>query len=257
MLTTKTRASGWVCVSKYNPAAKESVEKNTPKSKGFGGLFGKGAYVEFEERPSTLNDAAALEGRVIQKRQLLGGLFGDGAQKYTARCTPNILLFAKGTLETGELGITVGPALKAALALSGGSSWTMQGVSYTATMDNDYCVGLPGGMIAKGLLESAAEKCPEAKIFTSGYSQGAMVARIAVAYANETARKQVKGILVYGDPFNGAKVKGWDGPIKTFCRESDAVCTGAFKIGTAHLSYSLSSDVTNGLAWLIKTAKAS
>jgi hypothetical protein len=62
--------------------------------------------------------------------------------------------------------------------------------------------------------------------------------------------------VTYGDPFNGAPVKGWNGPIKTFCRSSDAVCTGQFKIGTAHLAYSGSSDVSEGAEWLVQVANS-
>ena len=47
-------------------------------------------------------------------------------------------------------------------------------------------------MIAKDILESAAAKCPRSNLFTAGYSQGAMVARIAVAYASPDVKARVK-----------------------------------------------------------------
>ena len=55
----------------------------------------------------------------------------------------------------------------------------------------DYCLGLPGGMVGKDMLNQAAQKCPNAAIFLSGYSQGAMVAHNAVAYASPEARSHV------------------------------------------------------------------
>jgi hypothetical protein len=40
----------------------------------------------------------------------------------------------------------------------------------------------------------------------------------------------------------------------TYCRSTDAVCTGQFKIGAAHLAYSGSADVTNGAKWMVQVA---
>lgn len=46
--------------------------------------------------------------------------------------------------------------------------------------------------MAKDVINDAAAKCPTAKLFVSGYSQGAMVARNGVAYANDAAKARVK-----------------------------------------------------------------
>ena len=102
--------------------------------------------------------ASVLETVDNRKRQLLGG----GA------CKTNSLVFARGTLETGTMGITVGPALNAAL----GSDWHVEGVSYDASMAGDYCLGLPGGYKCTQQLDALAAKCPQTKIIVSGYSQG-------------------------------------------------------------------------------------
>jgi hypothetical protein len=53
--------------------------------------------------------------------------------------------------------------------------------------------------------------------------------------------------LTYGDPFNGATVKGFPSDkIKIFCNPTDAVCKGEFVIGAGHLSYTTG----GGAAWL-------
>jgi hypothetical protein len=59
-----------------------------------------------------------------------------------------------------------------------------------------------------------------------------------------------QGILTFGDPFNGAKIRGWNGPIKIFCRPTDAVCGGEFKIGAGHMAYISSTEPTQGATWL-------
>ena len=60
--------------------------------------------------------------------------------------------------------------------------------------------------------------------------------------------------MTWGDPFNGSKVKGYNGPIKVFCMAEDAVCEGRFKLGLQHLAYSFSPDVGEAVEFLKKTA---
>jgi hypothetical protein len=169
------------------------------KGKGKG-IFGRVIdYTGTEVDAETFQPITPLPASTIVERQL-----GRGGGAYKGACKPNILIFAKGTTETGEMGITVGPAIKTAIQSKGGANWAVVGVNYNANSDGNYCVGLPGGMVAKDILESAAAKCPSSKIFLSGYSQGAMVVRNAVAYSNEQARSQVK---VRDNPFHGKSNK--------------------------------------------------
>jgi hypothetical protein len=53
-------------------------------------------------------------------------------------------------------------------------------------------------------------------------------------------------VITFGDPFNGADIKGYTGPIAIFCNKSDGVCTGNFEIAPGHLSYGF--DTSAGLA---------
>lgn len=63
----------------------------------------------------------------------------------------------------------------------------------------------------------------------------------------------ISQILTYGDPFNGATVKGFDqSKIKINCNPTDGVCKGDFSIGIGHLSYSTGS----GVSWLKALEKA-
>jgi hypothetical protein len=193
------------------------------------------------------------------------------------------VFFARGTTETGLLGITVGPVLSSGLT---GRDWSVVGVPYDADFAGDNCLGLPGGMVAKDLLNQAAKKCPESKLFMSGYSEGGMVSHNGVAYAEEETKKRVavsktrkpsvlsfrsgnrqrtrrhsadkmflQGVITFGDPFQGAKIKGYDGPIHTYCKTDDGVCTGNFVVGLAHLSYT-GADTRDAIAQIKKMAAA-
>ncbi|KAF2434633.1 alpha/beta-hydrolase [Tothia fuscella] len=161
---------------------------------------------------------------------------------FTADCAPNILIFAKGTFEPGIYGILVGPSFTSGLP----AGWTTAGVAYDVDIPGDFCLGLPGGMVAKDIINQAAKKCPASNLFVSGYSQGAMAIRNGLARADESARARVKGVVTFGDPFNGSPIKGYKGPISIFCNTGDGVCTGNFELRPAHLSYGF--DTSAGLA---------
>jgi hypothetical protein len=111
-----------------------------------------------------------------------------------AGCKPYSLIFGRGTMERPGVGM-----LGAPLSSSLGSEWHTEAVSYDANLAGINCIGLPGGTKCVGQLNALAQRCPETKIIAGGYSQGAMVSRICVAYASEQAKKQVKVSL--RDPY--------------------------------------------------------
>jgi hypothetical protein len=157
------------CIAKYNPKGVQAAASSAPVKK----------------QPTGLS-SALLKG-MHTLGNMVPGVEKEQKGTFTGKCTPNIIIFAKGTLEPGAFGILVGPSLKQKVP----KDWTMVGVSYTAGIAGDYCLGLPGGMVARDLLNQAAVKCPRSKIFMSGYSQGAMVVRNGVAYATDKAKERV------------------------------------------------------------------
>lgn len=159
----------WKCIAKYNPEGVAAALK-APKVK---------------TQPNGLS--GTMMGVSHGVGNLIPGPAPPDTGKFTGTCTKNIVIFAKGTTETGLLGISVGPVLNSGLP----KGWSVVGVPYTADLAGDYCLALPGGMVARDLLNQAVQKCPDAKIFMSGYSQGGMVSHNAVAYASEEAKKHV------------------------------------------------------------------
>jgi predicted esterase len=90
------------------------------------------------------------------------------------------------------MGSTVGPALSSALNRQGGGKWKSEGVRYTADIAGDDCIGFPGGIKCVDQLAKLAAQCPETKFFLSGYSQGAMVARICTAFSKDDVKARIK-----------------------------------------------------------------
>jgi len=208
------------CVRKYNPSTPAFLADGPAQSTGISTTLMYGINVLWSAM-------LALTGSTDK------GTF-DG------QCTKNILIFAKGTFEPGAYGVFVGPSFTSGLP----SGWSTAGVSYDANVPGDFCLGLPGGMVAKDMINQAAQKCPQSDIYLSGYSQGAMVVRNGLAYANSEAKPHVKGVVTFGDPFSGSPIKGWSGPIKVFCNSGDTVCGGNFEIAAGHLSYGMDTSVS-------------
>jgi hypothetical protein len=112
------------CVMHYSPAAAELLRYRNP--------------VPVEKQNTGLSSA------LLSSLNSLAHLIPYGrtdSGHYTGSCAPNILIFAKGTLEDGLLGRSVGPTLSTFLD----STWTTVGVNYDANIPGDFCLGLPGG----------------------------------------------------------------------------------------------------------------
>lgn len=110
------------------------------------------------------------------------GFGGNSANDVTSKktCTPNILLYARGTTEGGNVGSSVGPSLIREISKLAPGRFLFQGVDYAADIAGITALGRPGGEIAVRQFGEAAALCPNARIFLSGYSQGAMVMHNAV-----------------------------------------------------------------------------
>ena len=167
------------CILKYNPAVGPLLQQGLPN-------------VPKQETGTSTNIFKWLDSlqRPAERKK---GETDKGT--FSAKCAPNILIFSKGTLEPSPFGVTVGPAI-----IKGwDSTWVTAPVIYDPTVAGDFCLALPGGMVAKDMINQAAVKCPNSKIFLSGYSQGAMVVRNGLAYANDAAKSHIK--VLSSSPF--------------------------------------------------------
>lgn len=156
------KPAGNCCVVRYFPAAKDAIYAYRPGLKEY--CAANGGDAPADANPPGVDKISVQPG--TQARDL------EARQSIT--CKDNILIFVKGTLEPGETGITVGPQLKNALD---SKKWSVVGVEYDNSFDNDYCLALPGGVSARAVLRKTIAACPNANIAMAGYSQGAMVVR--------------------------------------------------------------------------------
>ncbi|KAF7878821.1 hypothetical protein EAF04_000024 [Stromatinia cepivora] len=158
----------------------------------------------------------------------------------TDACKPVIVIFARGTNEEGNVGQDVGPYvftdLRASLTTE---KVTVQGVDYAANVLGYLEGGDPtGSTTMASLTNTAAAKCPSAKLVLGGYSQGAQVLHNAAKTLSADVTAKIAAVIMFGDPDNGQAV----GTVPTskvlsICHDQDIICTGLGWF-TTHLTYS-------------------
>ncbi|KZM23463.1 Cutinase [Ascochyta rabiei] len=193
--------------------------------------------------PITLPESEMTQ---IQARQL-GSSKSELESGSSSACPKAILVFARGSTETGNLG-TLGVPLGNALERRYGAAnvW-IQGVGgpYGATLaDNFLPRGSSAAAIREGvrLLNLANTKCPNSELVTGGYSQGSALIAAALTDVPAAVRNKVVGTVLFGYTQNlqnrGGVPSYPSDRLEVFCALGDLVCSGTLTITAAHLSYS-------------------
>ena len=112
-------------------------------------------------------------------------------------CKPITVIFARGTIEPGNVGDLVGPPFFNNLNdLIGADNIAVQGVEYPATIGGYLIGGDPGGaQTTADLLNQAVSNCPDTQIVLSGYSQGAMEAHLGEAKMSAQVAAQIAAVV--------------------------------------------------------------
>ncbi|KAH7020792.1 cutinase [Microdochium trichocladiopsis] len=161
-------------------------------------------------------------------------------------CRPYIMFHARGTSQAGNVGQDPGPQLIDAVKASlGTANVAGQGVPYSASLAGNLQSGGAPASEAKAFaaqIIAATTKCPSAKIFVSGYSQGAALVHRAVEQLSTAVKAKVAAAVTFGDTQkqqDGGRIPSFD-TAKTLiiCRSGDKVCQGTLTITSAHLDYS-------------------
>ena len=176
-------------------------------------------------------------------------------------CGPVTIIFARGTLELGNVGSLAGPPFFNALADTIGSqNVAVQGVDYGATVAGYLEGGDPAGAATlASLVNLAVSQCPSTQIVLSGYryvcpvlatgdgmltcvlySQGAQVVHLGVKQISAAAASHVSAVVFFGDPDDGQALQNIAAnEDDTYCFATDLICAGLPIVLPAHLSYSV------------------
>jgi len=112
-------------------------------------------------------------------------------------CKPVTVIFARGTIELGNVGSITGPPFFNALDhLIGANNVAVQGVDYPANILGYLEGGDPGGAATTAsLLEQAASQCPDTQIVLSGYSQGAQEVHLGEAEVSAEVAARIAAVV--------------------------------------------------------------
>lgn len=117
-------------------------------------------------------------------------------------CAQNIVIFARGTTEPGNVGTLTGPPFFQALAQQvGADNLAVQGVDYAADIPGFLAGGDAAGSQAMAqLVQDTVQACPQSKVIMSGYSQGCQLVHNAAAMLPADVSGKVAGAVLFGDP---------------------------------------------------------
>ncbi|KAF2442718.1 carbohydrate esterase family 5 protein [Karstenula rhodostoma CBS 690.94] len=162
-------------------------------------------------------------------------------------CPKAILIYARGTIQAGNMGDQPGPILADALeAYYGATNVWVQGVggAYTAgLLDNLASKGTSSAAIAEGarLFKLANTKCPKTPVVAGGYSQGAALIAGAIPTLSTTVINQIKGVVLFGytrnKQNNGGIPSYPQSNLAVYCADGDLVCDGTLIVLPAHSTY--------------------
>lgn len=145
--------------------------------------------------------AALSNPQIITPRQ---NDFGDNEQNglQNNACAQNIIVFARGTTEGGNVGAIAGPPFFEAMAEEvGEANLAVQGVEYPADVAGFLAGGdADGSQLMAELVEQAVSECPGSNVIMSGYSQGAQLVHNAAEILPSDVTAQVAGVVMFGDP---------------------------------------------------------
>ncbi|ROT43763.1 fusarium Solani cutinase mutant with Thr 38 replaced By Phe [Sodiomyces alkalinus F11] len=186
------------------------------------------------------------EDSSLETRQLFGSTSRDLENGNSRNCPPIIFIFARGSTESGNLGTLGGPVGDGLQSTFGRSNVWVQGVGgrYSASLgDNALPRGTSRAAITEmvGLFNMANSKCPNAKIVSGGYSQGAALTAAAIEDVSSAIRNNIVGVVLFGYTKNlqnrGGIPSYPSSNLKVYCNTGDLVCTGSLVVTAAHLTY--------------------
>ncbi|KAK4505624.1 hypothetical protein PRZ48_003587 [Zasmidium cellare] len=156
-------------------------------------------------------------------------------------CRAITIIFARGTLEAGNVGTLAGPPFFQAVAdIVGEQNVAVQGVDYPADIPGFLAGGDQGGSQRMAQLVQLAERqCPSTSIVLSGYSQGGQLVHNAAKLLSTSGGTQsISSVVIFGDPDNGEPVAGVSQDrVLVLCDPTDNICDHGFLVLPAHLSY--------------------
>jgi cutinase len=120
-------------------------------------------------------------------------------------CKSVVVVFARGTTESGNVGTLAGPPMFQAVAQKvGAGNLAVQGVQYPANVQGFLAGGdATGSKTMADLVTKAVTQCANSSVIMSGYSQGGQLVHNAAKMLPAATTAKVAGVVIFGDPSTG------------------------------------------------------
>lgn len=163
------------------------------------------AYHSFDQMGKLSAELAKRnEGSPLAKRQFDYNVI----RNELGECKPVTVIFARGTIELGNVGSISGPPFFNALdVVLGAENVAVQGVDYPADILGYLEGGDRGGASrTAALLNQAASQCPDTQIVLSGYSQGAQVVHLGEKQVSAEVAARIAAVVSAPEPQSQRKL---------------------------------------------------
>ncbi|RDA84850.1 hypothetical protein CP532_2066 [Ophiocordyceps camponoti-leonardi (nom. inval.)] len=166
-------------------------------------------------------------------------------------CGDVTVVFARGSCEPGNVGVSAGPpffdALQAALP---GRRVAVSGLKYGADFkeflaaqkgSGDQLFVFPPFSIRPfaAMIRAAVDNCKGSRIVVGGYSLGARIVHEAADELGDSYMSKISAVVLFGDPYSKSAVSSINpSRVLIVCHDDDNICKGGQLISMSHLTYS-------------------
>ncbi|KAK1227895.1 hypothetical protein PQX77_009085 [Marasmius sp. AFHP31] len=177
---------------------------------------------------------------IVAALAFVTAVFAAPLEERQTACADVMVVFARGTTETAPIGLPggVGDTLRDNLRSRLGSrSLSFQGVDYPADIPGFLAGGDPAGSRTMAAdITAAANSCPNAKIVSVGYSQGAQLVHNSAKLLTSAVTSRVNAVVTFGDPYQNQPVGSIPSSnVRVVCHAGDNICEGGVLVLAPHL----------------------
>ncbi|KAJ8082173.1 hypothetical protein AAF712_001837 [Marasmius tenuissimus] len=172
---------------------------------------------------------------------LISSVFAAPLEERQA-CADVIVIYARGTTQQSPIGdsASVGALFRDNIRSRLGSrTLTFQGVDYPANIAGFLAGGDPAGSRTMAAdITSAANSCPNAKIVSAGYSQGAQLVHNSAKMLTSAVTNRISAVVTFGDPYQNQAVGSVpSSKVLVVCHNGDNICEGGINPTGPHTTY--------------------
>ncbi|KAL0579933.1 hypothetical protein V5O48_002104 [Marasmius crinis-equi] len=185
---------------------------------------------------------APVLGFALSALALISSVLSAPLEERQTACADVMVIYARGTTQQSPIGdpASVGALFRDDIkSLLGSRTLSFQGVDYPADVAGFLAGGdAQGSRTMASDLTRVATNCPNAKIVSSGYSQGAQLVHNSAKTLSSTVTSRISAVVTFGDPYQKQAVGSIpSSKVKVICHTGDSICEGGIIPTAQHTTY--------------------